>query len=185
MFGLTWVVLGFIIALVVFSLPFSWDSRFDFADVLQLTITLLLALYINLHFVRKIADIRIDKDLLVQQVQRALEQLALIEREIHECFYSETRPRDNQRNNIIIRYFRELSNILSGLESFLDQSQIRLSSLDVEPAKRELFCYKDLVTGGNFPSVPYTSNDFTMIQSGHRLLYRKLAKLIFSINYSR
>ena len=181
----TWAVSGFIIALVVFSLPFSWDSSFDVADVLRITITLFLVLYIDLHVVRKTTDLRIDKNLLVQQVQRALAQLGSIEKEIQECFYSRARPSDKQRDASIIRHFRELSNILSGLESFLGQSPIRLSKIDVNPAKMELFCYKDLVTGGSFPSVSYTSAHLTRIQAGQGLLYRKLAKLIFSINHSR
>jgi hypothetical protein len=159
------------------ALELSYNLRV--ADIINWVVVVGLATLLKLHWQRKYSDVRVEKDLLIEQSKDAISALKDARNAFLGCCDKKKISREDQI--VIEQVLRRLANALSCLECSLAECE-RMSSLSVEPATDHYLKYKACVTGGAFPSKPYTVQTSTEQEILYRALLRDLQRLVFTIN---
>ena len=142
-------------------------------ELATLFVNLFIALYLQYYLAPLVSDLRIEKNLLIDDIKELIAILKDLRESIDKN--SEAKP--------ILHLFRRFSNGLDSFETALGVSQFKELLADLEKVKDDYFNYKKIVTGGSFPSPDGGPNLRT--DKPYSCLSVKLKALIFTINKQR
>lgn len=149
------------------------------ADILNWVVVLGLARLLQIHWQQNYSDIRVEKDLLIQQSKDAILALKDARSIFLECCDKKKLTRDDEK--AVKRVLRNLANTLYFLECGLGECE-RMRSVGFSHLKEHCMKYKAVLTGGGFPTQPYTSAHWTDAEVIYKVFHEGLQKLIFEIN---
>jgi|HubBroStandDraft_1064217.scaffolds.fasta_scaffold52527_2 hypothetical protein len=159
------------------------DTQIKPVEVLTLAVSIIIAVSLQYYFAIKINDLRVEKDLLIQNVNDVLGVLRSCRDALNTCH--EAQKISSKDKTVIISLFRRLSNGIDQVESALGMSKCHKLSKEMESIRGSYFNYKTAATGGSFPSKPYTQAFISEQEQTCRALTTKLQSLIFNINKHR
>ena len=183
---MTWLVglLSFLAGVAICLVISHWHQitlsyTLGISDVFNWLVVLALAKLLLLYWQRRHSDVRVEKDLLIQQIKDAMAELTSARSIFIRCYDAQEVLANDAR--VIKWKLRNLFNTIHFLESGLLRCD-RIKQISIADLKETLFSYKDAVTGGNFPAEPYSASDWREEESVYRVLHEGLQDLIFKIN---
>lgn len=176
---------------VVFSLIvwigfrwFGWKFNGDVNPVQLATLAtnVLIALWIQLYFATRMADLRAEKNIIVDNLRAIISTHKRCRETVRECYSA--KEVSAGRKLSILTQLRELSNDLENLEFVLKSSQCKGLN-DKCPTLRALYiAYKESVTGKSFPA-PYEVKDYLDQENKFRDLNHALLTFLLEANKYR
>lgn len=149
------------------------NSEIKPTELASLIVNLFIALYLQYYLAPLVSDLRIEKNLLIDDIK----DLIAILKDLRES------TDKNSESKQILHLFRRFSNGLDSFETALGVSQFQRLLADLEKVKDDYFNYKKRVTGGPSPS-PVVGHHL-QTDKAYSSLSLKLKSLIFTINKQR
>jgi hypothetical protein len=150
------------------------------ADIFNFLTAVVIALLLQNIVQKRYSNERIEKDLLIENIKEVI----LVFKDTRTLFISvynmKRIPLDDSK--AIMGLLRNLANSLRSLEVCLKECSIEVETTRLEELKRLYFEYKRILTGGTFPSKPYSGEIFNEEETIYSELYSKLQLLIFNVN---
>ncbi|MBI1760559.1 MAG: hypothetical protein HYR56_03895 [Acidobacteria bacterium] len=181
-FYLAWFVAGFLAALLVRQrIPVKFKEELDLLPLLQLGVTLIVALLIT-HYARQRADEqRAEKGFVIEQLRDFQSKGKEIFSEFSVC--CDTGKLDDEQRRKLNRLMRELSNLLAvsrkAIEYFGDQPPLLRQWNSLQDT---YYGFKASVTGHGLAVDLSNPKYRTDAQKTWRELEDQLLKLIFEVN---
>jgi hypothetical protein len=149
-------------------------------EVATLAFTVVIAILLQFYFLETADNDRAEKDLLIKNVNDALEKL----RECRDTFQRtyESHSITSAEESSIKSQIRSLGHAIDALDVSLGKSECKHLQTNCQLMAAMLLRYKAALTGGDFPSKPYPSETYTDHQKIYREMDVALQELIFSIN---
>jgi hypothetical protein len=156
------------------------DGKVKPIEVATLAFTIIIAIILQFYFLEAADNDRAEKDLLIKNANDTLGKL----RECRDTFQRVYENREiTPADQVAIQsQLRALNHSLDALGISLGKS--RCSHLQEASAAvtQKVIGYKGILTGGDFPSQPYTAEIASEQQQAYRNIDVELQELIFSIN---
>lgn len=173
---LSGMTVGFFAPLVT---SLHYQNDFDVFKIFTLMVTLIVAFLLQYYAHQRHDDLRIEKNLLIEDSKEVISNLKEVRARFLECYYEAQITPEHVRT--ITGMFRNLANSLFTLEEELASSRVRLKDSELDKLKEKYFEYKIAITGGNFPSA-FTALHYNSSERIHKELSRDLHVTILSIN---
>lgn len=161
-------------------LEFKYD--FDVADIFNFVVTLIATFYIGAILSRQYSNIRVEKDILISQVNQIL---SIVERAriiFKECFETGTISDENRR--AILSTLKSFANELAFLDESLESCDIRSGKTEINSLRSNYSEFRIALTGGGFPGAPYSIGANTATERIYKQIRRNLNSFMLKINRS-
>src|SRR5205823_845847 len=120
-------------------------NEFDVFGVLTLLVTLTVAFLVQYIAQERSGDIRMQKNLLIEDIKECLSILRDLRGRFLACYYQGTVSTIDER--VIKGTLKNLSNSLFTLEEEMSHCRVKIHNTDFGTIKDEYFDYKRAITG--------------------------------------
>lgn len=164
--------------LILLLIPFQLDPKIDLAELLQLTVTVIIGVLLQLYAVRNYSDFRVTKNLLIERAEGASKSLSEAHKLFTDCYARGEITVSDRRAMLAAK--REFSNSVLIFEKAAEECALTLGKFEQVKSLRGQ--YIDRLTGGGFPAHPYTPQVAGEEGGLYLDLSQALTSLIFEIN---
>jgi hypothetical protein len=149
-------------------------------DLATLIVYVFIAVFLQYYLATRINDLRVEKNLLIDDVRDAISVL----RSCRDTFsmYYESKALTKQNKTSILGMLRTLANRLDSLETSISLSNVAKGKKDLHVPKKSYIDYKMVLTGGDFPVKAYGPSMPAEHDRAYRSLQNELKLLLFKIN---
>lgn len=183
-FGLIGLLAGIAlatIALSVSTLKLNPDIRVT--DVVNLTLTIAIALYVKDYVQQRFTNVRIEKDLLIGTAKQTLLDLQTTRRSFVDAY--KAGAISHGQGVELLTNLRSVANGFTSLEETVKTTPaLRVPSENRDAAKAAYLRYKAIVTGDAFPEQPYDAAAYGDQERAFTDVSQCLTTYILDINRS-
>lgn len=178
---LIYFLLGFTICFFLLLFPnMTFKYEFDVADIFNLIITLLAALYIGAIVATKSTNVRVEKDIVISQAREIVSLIKQARQCFLKCYEEEAVSEEDRRS--IISVMRNIANETRFLEEELEACKLKIGKEKINKARNHYSTLRYVLTGGNFPSQPYSHRDRNLMEEVYKSMHTDLNQLIIEVN---
>jgi hypothetical protein len=152
-------------------------------ELATLLVSAFIAFFLQYYLASRVTDRRAEKDLLIANLRDVLQALRSCRDTFHSCYESGKIAKESRKQ--ILMLLRGLSNGLDALDTAIAMSECSKLAKEFFRLMDLYLNYKAALTGGKFPSKPYTADSLTDHDRTHRGLRTALQSLLFEINRYR
>lgn len=183
--GLLCVLAGLVAGFLVghFSRAFlSLDLKKEVsvAEIFNFLAAVFIAFLLQNIVQKKYSNERVEKDLLIENVKEAISIFKDARTLFISIYNIKKIPVDDSK--AMMGLLRNFANSLKSIEICLKECNSKVELSKLEELRRLYFEYKRTLTGGSFPSKPYSGETFNEEETVYSELHSKLQLLIFEIN---
>jgi hypothetical protein len=149
-------------------------------DLLNFVTTVVIAVVVGTYLQRKLANVRIEKDLLIKDIQEVIELLHETRDRFVTCFNDKEITSDD--NKAIKGLLRNLSKSLSVLENCIADCKATVGKTNIQSVKATYFEYKAVLTDADFDKKRFSGETFNEEERVYGEFRGKLRLLINEIN---
>jgi hypothetical protein len=153
------------------------------ADVLILAVSVIGVAILQSYLAGVVADARIEKDLLIENIRGARDALRSCREQLDVCYQTGKIGQANGKKVLLL--FRRLSNSVEQLETAFGKSRCGDLLQEVQGIKFAYLNLKIAATGGNFWTKPYDPQAVSSQEQLCRRLNAQFQELIFLVNKHR
>jgi hypothetical protein len=158
---------------------FSLDPKIKPYEILNLTVTIIIAIFIQYHFAGKSRDSRVEKDIIIADIKEVIKELRSLRDTTMAHFDGKAISAPEKRR--ILGALRHISNELLNVEFVVETSNCSDVCENCRLLQNSLRTYKMAVTGGKFPE-GYSQSDIPAQQKAYKELHRGLHTMLFEVN---
>ncbi len=156
--GVFTLILGLIIGILITDFPYiEFDRKLEIYEILNLLITISIAISIPFIVKKSIDDKRAIKAFLSEEIKSSLVHLSKIKELIVSCYIAKAITRNDKDD--IIRLFNNLEMQINSLSEQLNVSFKTQSNQMIKDIKEEYFAYDGFVTNDDLMCESYTIID--------------------------
>jgi hypothetical protein len=165
-----------LVTLLLIRFRFNWE--FKVTDVLQLVVTVIIAFLIQKFATETYSDKRVAKNLLISRVEETISYF----QDVHKIFLECVRDGQVSKENsaAILTLTKNINNSIKRLEHGLGKCRMEAPSFKAVTGSRR--DYHRTLTGGGFPSHPYTVAVFAEENDFYNAITQDLESMIYEIN---
>jgi hypothetical protein len=158
---------------------FSLDLKIKPYEVLNLTVTIIIAIFLQYHFAGKSRDSRVEKDIIIGDIKEVIKEVRSLRDTTMVHFDGKAISAPQKRK--ILGMLRHISNELLNVEFVMETSNCSDATESCRLLQSSLRSYKVAVTGGRFPE-GYSASDVSAQLKAYKELHRGLHAMLFAIN---
>ncbi|SRR6266496_1153601 len=176
---IAWFLAGVAVCLLVLLLiRFQLNWEFKITDFLQVVVTVIIAILIQKFATETYSDKRVAKNLLIARTDETISYLQDAHKIFLDCIKDGLVSKEN--NTAILSLTKNINNSIKRLEHGLKKCRMKAPSFDAVKGNR--LDYNRALTGGGFPSQPYTVVIFTEENEIYNTLSADLESMRYEIN---
>jgi hypothetical protein len=176
---IVWFLTGVVACLIALLLiPFRINWEFKVTDLLQLVVTLFIAILIQKFATETYSDRRVAKNLLIARIEESISYFQEAHRVFLDCIKDHQISKENK--TAILTLTKNINNSIKRVEHGLSKCKMQAPSFELVKASRR--DYNGTLTGGGFPTQPYPVNIFTEENELYNLITQHLESMIYEIN---
>jgi len=179
--SLALVLIGFCLSLIYQGLsPLEFSHKVDIGALLTVLTTLVVVVGVQYYAWWWSTDVRVEKDLLIQQARQVLEDAKDL-RQLIETTYLADKISEQEAREIKHRY-RSLSNDVHTLEKRLDLCKKRSCDGAVAELRKRLDSYRTCLLSDDFDKRRYQISSFNLSENIYFEIRDTTSLLIFLVN---
>lgn len=180
-FALAGLIIGFLVGHFshqLFSLHLK--DEVGVGDVFNFTLTLVFAFLLQNYLQKRFGDKRAEKDHLIDLIKESV----AITNDTRSAFADSYQRKKilAEDRRLILNYTRNLSNSIDLIKTCLTSCGLNEEATECDEIASKYLEVKRLLTGGSFPSKPYTSDTFTDAEGAFAKVTNALHQLRIDIN---